>query len=747
MWGMVDDSSNHAAGGCRKRGDACMASFKLQGELSSTYRFYLTASKQFCSHLQLPIKSLRKYPILLAKLHEEDDPECNSWKMYAFYDTLNAVNKTLTMNPYEGNVYAQPDKSGRGSAEVSELMPSNGYCFSELPINHLGSVLEKLKAVHLHLLAAEHWNASHLKLCHRDYLVSATNLTHYLALKCLHLQQLQEDLSSIGLVTLEYINPHVLASIGTSIQILDRLSSNTLDSNDSATYLDRNGYSASQKSENVVNLAISTMKKRVYIHTAALFGECLEKRSGRIMVTVGEEVVKNEMLINNLLKAGVNVVRINCAHDGPSVWSEIIRIVKHSSHLLEKPCRILMDLAGPKLRTGLVKTHSNIVKLSPKKDSYGNVVFPAQVWLCFDGSNPPVDLSTNSVIWIQKRFFDKLRMGDYVNFVDVRGRKRFLKVLKRSTLSAEYGCIAECLQTAYIKVDTEFSVKKRKREFFGLVVKVLASERFVKLKVGDLLTIFRSSSSYLNELGSTTVASTKITSSSDHFFESVKVGEPILFDDGKILGKIHEVNANWARIVVTHARSKGSKLGSGKSINIPKSKIQLKGLTPKDLTDLDFVSANADMVGISFIRNVNDIVIVQHELEKRNLTKLGIVLKIETKDGLQRLPSLLFQAMQTSNPLGVMIARGDLMVECGWDQLGDIQEQILSICSAAHIPVIWATQVLDSLVKFGFPTRAEITDVFKAMGASCIMLNKGDNIVQAVTALNSLLSNRSSGKR
>lgn len=515
---------------------------------------------------------------------------------------------------------------------------------------------------------------------------------------------------------MESINVHILASIATSIKLLHHLSSNNGDNNDSATYLDRNGYSASQKSENMVNFTISTMKKRLSVHNAALFGECTDKRTGKIMVTVGREVVKNEMLIKDLLNGGANVIRINCAHDDSSVWSEIVRIVKQSSHLLEKPCRILMDLAGSKLRTGLLQTHSNTVKLSPKKDSYGNVVFPAQVWLCFDGSNPPADLSMDAIIWVQKRFFDKLKTGDYVSFVDVRGRKRLLKVLKESTLSSQHGCIVECLQTAYIKVDTELSVKKKKREFFGQVVKVLTNNKFVRLKVGDLLTIYRSSCCHLNELGSPTFGSTKITCSSDYFFESVKQGEPILFDDGKILGKVREVNANWATIVVTHARPKGSKLGSGKSINIPKSKIQLKGLTPKDLIDLDFVGANADVVGISFIRNVNDIVIVQHELEKRNLTKLGIVLKIETKDGLQRLPSLLFQAMQTSNPLGVMIARGDLMVECGWDQLGNIQEEILSICSAAHIPVIWATQVLESLVKFGFPTRAEITDVFKAMG-------------------------------
>lgn len=715
---------------------------KLQGQLSSAYRFQSFASKHCFKHANLPTKSIQKNPIIFDKIQEESDSECNSWKIYAFYNTLNAVNRSFAMNPHEGNAYSRPDKPVTGLDKAPELIPFYGYCLPELPEIHVASLLEKLKALHLHLLAAEHWNASHLKLCHRNYLVSATNLTHYLAFRCLDLQQLKGDLSAIGLPTLESINPHVLVSIGASIRLLQNLSSNTLDRNISATYLDRNGYSAAKKSENS-EFTMNSMKTRVLVNSIALFGEFLDKRTGQVMVTVGREAVKNKILIYSILKAGANIIRINCAHDDSAVWSEIIRNVKHNSQLLEKPCRILMDLAGPKLRTGLLKTDSGLVKLSPKKDYDGNMVFAAQVLMCCDGSNPPPGFSPISVIWIQKRFFSRLKMGDYVNFVDARGRKRSLKVLKRFPF-APNGFIADCLETAYIKAGTTFSVKGKKGDSFGQVVKVFANKQYVRLKVGDLLTIFKNFSSHTHELGSTTLGSAKITCSSDQFFESVKYGEPIAFDDGKILGKIHDVRADRVTVVVTHASLKGSKLRSGKSINVPESKMQqqLKGLTPKDFVDLDFIAANADMIGISFVRDISDVVIVQHELKKRNLPELGIILKIETKEGLQNLPSLLFQAMQTSNPLGVMIARGDLMIECGWDQLGDIQEEILCICSAAHVPVIWATQVLESLVKVGFPTRAEITDVFKAIGASCIMLNKGDNVVRAVAALNSFLSNR-----
>nr|POF10990.1 plastidial pyruvate kinase 4, chloroplastic [Quercus suber] len=80
-----------------------------------------------------------------------------------------------------------------------------------------GTLLDKLKAVHFHVLASEQWNASLLKLCHRNYLVSATNLVHFLALKCLDLEQLDEDLSSVGLLNLETVNSHILASLTAAI--------------------------------------------------------------------------------------------------------------------------------------------------------------------------------------------------------------------------------------------------------------------------------------------------------------------------------------------------------------------------------------------------------------------------------------------------------------------------------------------------------------------------------------------------
>ena len=114
------------------------------------------------------------------------------------------------------------------------------------------------------------------------------------------------------------------------------------------------------------------------------------------------------------------------------------------------------------------------------------------------------------------------------------------------------------------------------------------------------------------------------------------------------------------------------------------------------------------------------------------------MLKIETRRGFRNLPDMLLTAMRTPG-CGVMIARGDLAVECGFERLAEVQEEILWVCEAAHVPVIWATQVLESLAKLGMPSRAEITDAAMGHRAECVMLNKGPHVVSAVSVLDDIL--------
>ncbi|KAD7480497.1 hypothetical protein E3N88_03633 [Mikania micrantha] len=588
-----------------------------------------------------------------------------------------------------------------------------------------GNLLDKLKAIRLHALAMEQWNASRLKQCHGRHAISAANLIHYMALRSLDVDQIKDELSSVGLLNLETINPYVIASLSAGIQMLENLKSTSLGGSEKGKAGDRSEFT------------MSMMTNKANSNRDFLIGPLQDERI-HIMVTVGGEAISNETFIIDVLKKGATIIRINCAHGDPSIWSEIIRRVKMSSQMLEIPCRILMDLAGPKLRTGKMKPGPCVIKISPKKNEYGNMITAAQVWVAQKGAGPPPShVSPDAVLYVDGQdFLTNIETGDTVKFSDARGKQRSLRISKKFPVFNGVGFMADCAKTCYVQNGTKLYAKgDKKRAAFGCVVDVPPTETFVRLRVGDLLVITRN-----EEL---TCSTPRVTCSSGYLFDSVKPGEPIAFDDGKIWGVIKGASISEIVVSITRAGPRGTKLGPEKSINIPESKIQYEGLTSKDIIDLDFVGTHADIVGISFVRNVNDIVVLQQELEKMKLEHLGVVLKIETKDGLKNLAVLILEAMKLPNPLGVMIARGDLAVECGWELMADIQEQILSICSAAHVPVIWATQVLESLVKSGVPTRAEITDVACGRRASCIMLNKGKHILEAIATLDTILRSSS----
>ncbi|KDP22156.1 hypothetical protein JCGZ_25987 [Jatropha curcas] len=658
-----------------------------------------------------------------------------------------------------GNFYSDADQmhftlEDNESSSCSDAEVVSSVLFSEADlvqtVEILGkqaSLLEKMKAIQLHVLASEQWNASQLQLCHRKYLISATNLIHYLALRCLDVEQLKDDLSLIGLMNLVTIKSHVFASLTASIQVLENLKPNSLNPEENISRVILSHKKLDQ--QNYVPLCIEEMMKTASSNRELLLGPPQFGRTIHIMVTVGEEAIESETLISDLIKAGASIIRINCAHGSPSIWSEIIRRIKESSQRLEKPCRILMDLAGPKLRTGKLKPGPAVLKISPKRTAAGNVIFPAQVWLSHKEAGPPPHLSPDAVLFIDAQdFLTKLEVGDTLKFHDARGKKRTLKISRKFHVFSGTGYVAECSRTAYVESGTQLYKKEKKsRSAVGHVVDIPATEPFVRLRVGDLLTISRGSSCEQDEMSVPMSGAHRITCSSGYLFDSVKLGDPIAFDDGKIWGVIRGTGISEIVVSITHAGPKGTKLGSEKSINIPDSNVRFEGLTSKDLVDLEFVATHSDMVGISFVRDTHDIVVLRKELENRKLQNLGVILKIETKSGFEKLPLVLLEAMKSSNPFGVMIARGDLAVECGWERLADMQEEILSLCDAAQVPVILATQVLESLVKSGVPTRAEIIDAASGRRASCVMLNKGKHITKAVSTLDKILHSNSAGVR
>jgi pyruvate kinase len=179
-------------------------------------------------------------------------------------------------------------------------------------------------------------------------------------------------------------------------------------------------------------------------------------------------------------------------------------------------------------------------------------------------------------------------------------------------------------------------------------------------------------------------------------------------------------------------------LHAAKGINVPDTDLPISALTDKDVADLAMVSELADFVELSFVREPADVIRLFEELDRLGDRDLGVVLKIETRQAFEQLPQLLLTAMRRRR-VGVMIARGDLAVETGYERMAELQEETLCLCEAAHLPVIWATQVLEQLATTGRPSRAEISDAAMAERAECVMLNKGPYIADAVVTLDDIL--------
>ena len=262
---------------------------------------------------------------------------------------------------------------------------------------------------------------------------------------------------------------------------------------------------------------------------------------------------------------------------------------------------------------------------------------------------------------------------------------------------------------------------------------VHAAEK-IRLHKGDRLVMVRGMS---NALAADAVIA---TIAFPEVLDQLAPGKEVWINDGKIGTRVVATASGRAELEVFAARAKGERLRPEKGVNFPDTELHLDPLTPKDLTDLDVIAAIADIVGFSFVQRPDDLTRLHAELARRRPGKpaLPVMLKIETPLAVRNLPRLIVQAA-AAGPVAVMIARGDLAVELGFARLSEIQEEIMWLCEAARVPVVWATQVLDGLVSDGIPSRAEATDAAMAQRAECVMLNKGSFVVDGVRFLADVL--------
>lgn len=587
----------------------------------------------------------------------------------------------------------------------------------------LGRLRDRLAALRHDARAAEEAAAETISAVHPVHRDSAANIVHYCALRSHDLRDLQRELTVEGLSSLGRMEAGVMRNLDAVIRILDdALGASAVgpdDADEGAAAWDGPGPLA----ENAVNL----------------LGSAPPLRPTRIMVTMPSEAATEVDLAARCAAAGMDLARINCAHDDPPAWRAMASHVRAA----RAETRVAMDLAGPKLRTGPIAPGPQVLKVRPTRTLLGEVLVPARFWA---GDAPirsevPDAVPIGDVAWLRAR-----SVGEEVRLLDARGRRRNLRVIELSTS----GVLLGTDRTMYLIPGLGLRAEDGTTATIGALPAVAQA---LRIHAGDTVTL----TSDLTPVTPTDDGHHRIGCTLPEVFGAVRTGDRIFFDDGKIEGLVTSpVRAAGAPgtgspdtsspdtfseidVEVTRAGLTGTNLRAGKGINLPDTALPTTALTDDDIAALDTVVDIADLVNLSFVRGAADVESMQHRLESLGATDLGLVVKIETTACFTNLPSVLLQLLRTRR-VGVMIARGDLAVEAGFERLAEVQEEILWLCEAAHVPVIWATEVLDHLADTGLPTRAEITDAAAGNRAECVMLNKGPHIVEAIGSLDRILS-------
>lgn len=426
----------------------------------------------------------------------------------------------------------------------------------------------------------------------------ARNLAHYLALRQMDLRPIEAGLMPLGLPSLGRIEARVMPSLNAVIANMELICR------------------VNEETPRPEPAAFSRGAAALAANTTEVLGPAAGDRRTRVLVTLAPKAAKNPDFVDELVRAGMDCARVNCAHDGPDAWEQMIHNVRAAAAQHGRTCRILMDLAGPKIRT-------ETVRVTGKRSD----VLPGDAILLTYGE--PAD-------------------GD------------------------DFAFQASCTTPDVLR--------------------------------------------------------------------QVAAGSEVSIKDGLIRGRVSEVRGDGLVMTVERTPPDGQPLVAEKGINFPGTDLVVTPLTADDMDALDFACRHADIISYSFVQRPADIALLQSEILSRRPdgAPMPIVAKIETQLAVTNLPQLIVQAAG-ANPFAVMIARGDLAVEIGYERLSEIQEEILWLCEAAHVPVIWATQVLESLVKRGMPSRGEFTDAAMAERAECVMLNKGPHIVEGITVLDNVL--------
>ncbi|BFL63315.1 Pyruvate kinase [Roseomonas mucosa] len=490
-----------------------------------------------------------------------------------------------------------PDDPARSSEAAGQPIPEEDRPV-DVPALH-AEIRALLKAVREEGRGlVRQWEGS---LHQPDFRPGAENLACYLALRHRDLRPLQRPLMLLGLSSLGRLESRVLPVLESVERALAALAGRP------------------PEEPLVSPTAFFDGERHLAERTRMVLGPASPQRPVHLLVTCPSEAADDPAFMRKLAERGVEAVRINCAHDGREAWQRMIAHVHAAEAATGRRMKVIMDLGGPKIRTGEVRVA---------------------------GAH-------------------RVAEGD------------------RLVVTPPGGIGAVALEGPHAAVECT---------------------------LGEVLTM-------------------------------VRPGERLFIDDGKLGASIERVES-WGLVARVSTVAGGSmKLKAEKGINFPDTDLHCAALTDQDRQDLDFVARHADGIGYSFVQSAQDVALLQEELQRRrpdDWRNLSLILKIETTRAVRALPAILTRAAG-QQPTAIMIARGDLAVEIGFARMAEMQEEILWLGEAAHVPVIWATQVLERLIKKGAPSRGEMTDAAMAARAECVMLNKGPYLHRAIAELDSLL--------
>ena len=228
----------------------------------------------------------------------------------------------------------------------------------------------------------------------------------------------------------------------------------------------------------------------------------------------------------------------------------------------------------------------------------------------------------------------------------------------------------------------------------------------LRLKNGQMIRI---------EIGRQAAHENVITTSCLPFMRMVKKGDPILIDNGTIKLQVKEVQKKIVLCLVVE----GGILGENKGINLPNAPVTLPALTAKDLVDLKSASAlKANYIALSFVRSVDDVDAIKKWM-RHHRVEIPVIAKVEKPKAVDDIGPILEKAD------GIMVARGDLGIEMGVEKVPGVQKMLIEQAILSKIPVITATQMLESMMEAPHPTRAEVSDIANAVfdGTDAVMLS------------------------